>query len=80
MFDNLLRAKPAADESDDEIQRYLDAKTEEVENPLASWQARSELYPRLHRMALDYLSIPGKYMIFSIYMANLSLASNICRR
>ena len=60
MFDNLLRVKPAADESNDEIKRYLDTKTEDVENPIAWWQACSELYPHLHRMALDYLTIPGE--------------------
>lgn len=60
MFDNLLRAKPAADEGNDEIKAYLDAKTEDVENPIAWWQAHSDVYPRLHRMALDYLAIPGE--------------------
>jgi len=43
----------------DELTRYLVAPTERTTDPLKWWVERQSLYPRLSRMALNYLSIPG---------------------
>jgi hypothetical protein len=45
----------------DELDRYLAAAVEEnVTDPLGWWYENRFLYPRLYRMGLDYLTIPGK--------------------
>jgi len=43
-----------------EIQEYLNLPVENVKDPLKWWVDNQYVYPNLHRMALDYLSIPGK--------------------
>jgi hypothetical protein len=43
-----------------EIQGYLSLPVENVIDPLKWWTDNKYVYPNLHRMALDYLSIPGK--------------------
>ena len=43
-----------------EIQEYLSLPVENVQDPLKWWIANKYVYPNLHHMALDYLSIPGK--------------------
>jgi hypothetical protein len=43
-----------------EIQEYLSLPVENVKDPLKWWIDNKYIYPNLHRMALDYLSIPGK--------------------
>jgi hypothetical protein len=43
-----------------EIQEYLSHPVENVQDPLKWWTDNKYVYPNLHRMALDYLSIPGK--------------------
>jgi hAT family C-terminal dimerisation region len=48
---------------DDEITRYLSAPLERTLNPLLWWTEKKTVYPRLSRMALDYLSIPGTFII-----------------
>ena len=35
-----------------------------VTNTLAWWHEKRFVYPRLHRMALDYLTIPGEFDVF----------------
>lgn len=47
----------------DELEKYLAAPLEQVEDPLAWWIKNRHLYPRLSRMALDYLSIPGEFRL-----------------
>ena len=42
-----------------ELDRYLGTDPEHVTDALAWWYEHKHVYPRLHRMALDYLSIPG---------------------
>lgn len=61
IFDNLpaLQA-PKPTELGDELDRYLSTDPEHAANPLAWWYEHKHVYPRLHRMARDYLSIPGK--------------------
>ena len=61
IFDDLpaLAAPPESDLRDD-LDRYLSTDPEHVTDPLAWWYENRAVYPRLHRMALDYLTIPGE--------------------
>jgi hypothetical protein len=43
-----------------EIDRYLSTDVEDVRDPLMWWTEHKTMYPALSRMALDYLTIPGK--------------------
>ena len=62
MFDNLpALAPPKAANLGSEIDRYLSSGIEHVTDPLAWWHAQRGTYPQLSRMALNYLSIPGKF-------------------
>src|SRR5277367_3162115 len=60
ILDNLpsLQA-PRPAELRGELDRYLSTDPEHVTDALAWWYEHKHVYPRLHRMALDYLSIPG---------------------
>ena len=62
IFDNLpsLQA-PRPAELRSELDKYLDSDLEHVTDALAWWYEHKYVYPRLHRMALDYLSIPGVF-------------------
>lgn len=42
-----------------EVQAYLSLPVENVKDPLKWWYDNRFVYPSLHRMALDYLSIPA---------------------
>lgn len=44
----------------DELQDYLRQPIEKVKDPLKWWVNNCDTYPTLYRMALDYLSVPGK--------------------
>jgi hypothetical protein len=60
IFDNLPSlAKPQTSHLRDELAVYLLAPIEEAEDPILWWSERRAVYPRLSRMALDYLTIPG---------------------
>lgn len=41
-----------------ELQEYLSRPVEQTQDPLKWWTNNRHVYPNLHRMALDYLSIP----------------------
>jgi hypothetical protein len=65
-FDNLTykpKKKRTADV--DELTRYLAAVCVDIEDPIAWWLENAHTYPRLSRMALDYLMIPGTLSSFS---------------
>ena len=56
-------------ELQDELAIYLSTPRDlNVKDGLRWWYERKHLYPRLHRMALDYLSIPGKLSLFVFAM------------
>lgn len=60
MFDNLSHLAGAGSASEtDELERYLAADLERVDDAIEWWQDRQKKYPRLSRMALDFLTIPG---------------------
>jgi len=63
-----------------EIQEYLNLPVEGVKDPLDWWTKNKHVYPNLHRMALDYLSIPGSCLSLLHIITN-SLSSNLnkCR-
>ena len=59
-FDNLGIGAAPCGSLVDELQDYLASNVENVkESPLTWWYSKRHLYPRLARMAMDYLSIPG---------------------
>ncbi|KIL56934.1 hypothetical protein M378DRAFT_45134, partial [Amanita muscaria Koide BX008] len=43
----------------DELAVYLATGIEEINDPIAWWHQRRSAFPRLSRMALDYLTIPA---------------------
>ena len=61
VFDNLPSlGAPTPAELRDEYERYLSTDPEVVNDVLLWWSERRAMYPYLSRMALDYLTIPGK--------------------
>ena len=50
----------------DELDRYLSTDPEHVTDAIAWWYEKRSIYPRLHRMALDYLTIPGEFIYYFI--------------
>jgi hypothetical protein len=48
----------------DELTCYLSEPTEHTLDPIRWWVEKKAIYPRLSRMVLDYLCIPGKCCIF----------------
>ena len=65
IFDDLPSLKPSeAKEPQDELEIFLSTERDlNVKDGLRWWVERKHLYPRLSRMALDYLSIPGKFVL-----------------
>ena len=58
---------PKATRHCDELEKYLSTKRElNVQDGLMWWYERKHIYPHLSHMAMDYLSIPGKYSLFVI--------------
>ena len=61
MFDDLpALATPKPSDLRDELDCFLSTDPEYVQDVLAWWFERRHIYPRLSRMARDYLSIPGE--------------------
>ena len=67
IFDDLpaLSAPPKSD-LHDELDCYLSTDLEHVTDALAWWYEKWHVYPHLHRMALDYLTIPGEFYLCSV--------------
>lgn len=60
-FDRLPALAPLKEgDKRSEVDRFLTSDVEDVTDALAWWYEKRTTYPRLSRMALDYLSIPGK--------------------
>lgn len=57
-----------------EIQEYLSFPVNNIKNPLRWWVDNKNVYPNLHWMVLDYLSIPGKSE--SCYFTTQSVDAN----
>ena len=61
IFDRLMAlAPPKPSNLQSELDHYLSNDVENVADALAWWDEKQAIYPRLSRMARDYLSIPGK--------------------
>jgi hypothetical protein len=70
VFDHLpALVQPKTIPSLNELTAYLNADTENVTDVIAWWNGHRKTYPRLSRMALDYLTIPG--MCIFIYLITL---------
>src|ERR1700692_2744403 len=70
---NISVTKQAGSRSS-ELREYLRKPVENVKDPLKWWITSRHTYLNLYRMALDYLSIPGKsFIIFFLYVANFTL-------
>jgi hypothetical protein len=77
IFDSLpALSAPRIQELRDELDRYLSTDPEHVVDVLMWWTERKSMYPRLSRMALDYLSIPGE-LIYIISIINTANSSQI---
>ena len=61
IFDNLPDLAHTSSIERDELDRYLSAEVEDVKDGLMWWFERRKTFPRLSRMARNYLSIPGKF-------------------
>ena len=63
LLEELERSSTAADDDDDEdeLDTYLAQPVEATADPLKWWTERAAIFPRLSRMARDYLSIPGMF-------------------
>jgi len=60
IFDNLPAIQaPRASDLRDELERFLSTDPEHVQDVFLWWYERKHIYPCLHRMVLDYLTIPG---------------------
>lgn len=60
-FDDLAAfAAPEPTELRDELDRYLSSDPVKVTDAVRWWSDRRAEYPRLSRMAIDYLIIPRK--------------------
>lgn len=65
IFDSLpALAPPKPSDLGSELDRYLSTDVEHVTDAIGWWHERHHIYPTLSRMALDYLTIPGKYFLF----------------
>jgi hypothetical protein len=51
----------------DKLTRYLALDPEDVTDALQWWHEHRTMYPHLLHMALDYLSIPGKFKLQTLY-------------
>ena len=64
IFDNLpALLAPKKSALRDDLDRFLSTDPEEVTDVLLWWYEHKHIYPHLYRMALDYLSIPGRRYI-----------------
>lgn len=72
IFDNLpeLASSKLQPSFGDELKAYLSTDEEPAQNPFHWWVQNRTVFPRLSRMALNYLSIPGKSEIVMLVYLN----------
>ena len=77
IFDDLPALRPPeAAKHRDELEMYLSTERElSVKDGLLWWYERKHIYPRLSRMAMDYLSIPGNLSFFILLELFISFAA-----
>jgi hypothetical protein len=80
IFDDLPSlSAPTRKELRDELDRYLSTDPEMMEDVLIWWHENRATFPRLSRMALDYLTIPGMPYISDMILNSTIYFSYICR-
>ena len=57
---------PKPSELHGELDKYLVSDPVDVSDALVWWHKNRNVFPCLHRMALDYLSIPGKSQLANL--------------
>jgi len=69
IFNIILNSSSKPTDLREELDHYLSTDMEGVQNVLAWWWEHCAMYPCLSRMALDYLSIPGKllFLILNLF-------------
>lgn len=79
IFDNLdALAPPTQADLCDKLDRYLSMDVEVTDNVILWWVKRRAMFPRLSRMALDYLMISGMFSLFFIQILSDGVASYVC--
>ena len=74
IFDNLPSLAPLRTTAViDELALYLGTELENITDPVQWWHEKKATYPRLSRMALDYLSIPGTFILSLFIILSLFL-------
>ena len=63
-----------------EVDEYLNCPVNNILNPLEWWTDNYRVYPNLSSMALDYLSIPHKYITLDSYSILTSPSNINCSR
>ena len=58
---------PSKSDLRDELDRFLSTDPEHVTDAIGWWYEKRHVYPRLHRMALDFLTIPGDFSLFFMF-------------
>ena len=69
LFEDLLSCSssaPANPELRTELTQYLSTGPEDVKDPLLWWVGMQAVYPHLSRMAHNYLTIPGMFLLINI--------------
>ena len=61
MYDNLPDLATVSLDHHDELEHYLSMDPEDVRDGILWWHDRCATFPHLSCMALNYLSIPGKW-------------------
>jgi hypothetical protein len=68
-------AKPMHHPTNNELDAYLNAPVEDIDDALKWWQQQCATYPHLLHMVLDYLTIPGMYICILIYHSLIVFAA-----
>lgn len=72
IFDHLPALAPNPATSINELDAYLTANIENVTDAITWWHGHHKTYLWLSRMALDYLTIPGKFFCM-FYITDLNV-------
>jgi hypothetical protein len=69
IFDNMAAlAAPEFSDLRDELDRYLSSDPEHVLDAIRWWYDHRAEYPRLSRMAMDYLTIPRTCQLYPYFL------------
>ena len=79
MYFTISQHSPKPTDLASKINQYLSTDIEHVTDPLAWWHERRGRCPQLLRMALDYLTIPGEFLLdpLTFFLTNIFTATSI---